>query len=87
MCETPISKPRLTLASGLMLFLANCSPVPTENPRPVAEGVSELARTVCDIWAKSQPTWVDEDTPRTIDEIDYSYRVQEATCVPIQGAE
>ena len=81
----PTSRPRLMLASGLTLFLANCGLTPPENPRPVADGVSELAKTVCDIWGKSQPTWVDEDTPGTIDAIDYSYRVQEATCVPIQG--
>lgn len=81
----PTSRPRLMLASGLTLFLANCGPTPMESPRPVADGVSELAKTVCDIWGKSQPTWVDEDTPGTIDAIDYSYRVQEATCVPIQG--
>lgn len=77
----------LLLASGLMLFLANCSPMPTESPRPAAVGENRLAQTVCSIWAKSQPTWVDADTPQTIDAIDYSYRVQEATCVPIQGAE
>lgn len=81
----PTYKLRLTLASGLMLFLTNCTPVPTEPARPVAEGVTELAKTLCDIWRKSQPTWVDEDTPRTIDEIDYGYRVQEATCAPITG--
>ena len=87
MFGTPISKPRLTLASALMLCLASCGPTPTESPRPVADGVSELGKTVCAIWRKSQPTWVDADTPRTIDEIDYSYRVQEATCDPIQGAQ
>jgi hypothetical protein len=79
------SRLRLTLASGLTLFLANCTPVPMEAPRPVAEGETELARTLCDIWAKSQATWTDADTPRTIDEIDYSYRVQEATCGPFKG--
>lgn len=87
MSGMPTSRLRLMLASGLTLFLANCGPTPTVSPRPVADGVSELAKTVCDIWAKSQPTWVDEDTPGTIDAIDYSYRVQEATCDPIQGAE
>lgn len=87
MSGMPTSRLPLMLASGLTMFLANCAPMPTETPRPVADGVSELAKTVCDIWGKSQPTWVDEDTPRTIDAIDYSYRVQEATCVPIQGAE
>lgn len=85
----PTSRPRLMLANGLTLFLASCGLIPPENPRPVpnADGVSELAKTVCDIWGKSQPTWVDGDTPGTIDAIDYGYRVQEATCVPIQGAE
>lgn len=83
----PTSRPRLMLASGLTLFLAGCVLTPTVSPRPVADGVSELAKTICDIWGKSQPTWVDEDTPGTIDAIDYSYRVQEATCDPVQGAE
>ena len=87
MPNEPILTLHLALASGLMLFLANCGPVPTENQRPAAVGENRLAQTVCGIWAKSQPTWTDADTPRTIDEIDYSYRVQEATCVPIQGAE
>ncbi len=81
----PTYKPRLTLATALMLFLANCGPVQTVPVRPAAEGVSELARTVCVIWGQSQPTWVDEDTERTKDEIDFSYRRQEATCAPIQG--
>lgn len=87
MSGTPISKQRLTLASGLLLFLANCQPVPMETPRPApnAEGATELSRTLCDIWRKSLSTWTEADTPRTIDEIDYSYRVQEATCGPIQG--
>ncbi len=76
---------RLTLASGLTLFLANCGPAPMESPRPAAEGVSELAKTVCNIWGQSQPTWVDADTERTKDDIDYGYRVQEATCAPITG--
>lgn len=87
MSAMPTYKLRLTLATGLTLFLANCNPVATVSPRPAAEGVSELARTVCGIWLKSQPTWVDADTPETIDAIDYSYRVQEATCAPIQGAQ
>lgn len=85
MPNEPILTLHLALASGLMLFLASCGPIPTESPRPVVVGENRLAQTVCDIWAKSQPTWTDEDTPRTIDEIDYSYRVQEATCLPIQG--
>lgn len=87
MSGMPTSRLRLMLANGLTLFLASCGLTPTVSPRPVADGVSELAKTICDIWGKSQPTWVDEDTPGTIDAIDYSYRVQEATCVPIQGAE
>jgi len=87
MFGTPISKPRLTLASALMLCLASCGPTPTEAPRPVAAVENELARTVCVIWGQSQPTWTDEDTERTKDEIDFSYRRQEATCDPIQGAQ
>lgn len=83
----PILTLHLLLAGGLMLFLAGCQPTPTESPRPAAVGANRLAESVCDIWAKSQPTWTDADTPRTIDEIDYSYRVQEATCAPIQGDE
>lgn len=83
----PTYKRRLMPATALMLFLASCSPVPTAPVRPAAEGVSELARTVCVIWGQSQPTWVDEDTERTKDEIDFSYRRQEATCAPITGAE
>jgi len=39
------------------------------------------------IWGQSQPTWTDEDIERTKDEIDFSYRRQEATCDPIQGAQ
>lgn len=76
------------LASGLTLFLASCgTPGQMEAPRPAAAGVSELAKSVCNIWSGSQPTWADADTERTKDEIDYSYRVQEATCGPIQGVQ
>ena len=75
----------LLLASGLMLFLASCGPAPTETAPPAKAVENELARTVCVIWGQSQPTWVDAGTERTKDEIDFSYRRQEATCAPIQG--
>lgn len=85
MSGTLILTLRFALASGLMLSLASCGPAPMESPRRDAGGENRLAQTVCSIWAESQPTWTDGDTPGTIDDIDYSYRVQEATCAPIQG--
>jgi len=71
------------LACGLILFLQNCSPVQTDNP--LRAEASELVREVCLTWGKTMPTWTDGDAENTINSIDYAYRVQEATCLPITG--
>lgn len=67
---------RFGLSGMLMLFLVNCQQVPI--PSPAEE--SEALKSLCAKWYESLPTWGDDDTEATKDEIDYSYRVQEALC-------
>lgn len=83
------TKLKLFASSGtLTLFLSACQTPPPAQPlpsvsEPAAAGVpTEALKSLCLAWFNSQPTWGDEDSERTKDEIDYSYRVHEAVCAP-----
>jgi hypothetical protein len=41
---------------------------------------NELARVICETWARSSPTWAGEDTEETKDQIDYAIRSRKAVC-------
>lgn len=85
--------PRRWKSSGLLLTLlltlAGCdtpqTPAPKTVPPPAsrpAEAVAplEAVRSVCLAWFNTLPTWQDSDAERTKDEIDLSYRTNEAVC-------
>jgi hypothetical protein len=61
-----------------LLFLSGCVQPTPEKPRPAV--AKEAVKSLCNNWLASLPTWVDEDTEATKDEIDYSYRVHDAAC-------
>lgn len=77
---------RFVLSGLPLLFLIGClkseSPTPPPSVSKLVEaGVPvETITTICLGWFNSQPTWQDSDTEQTKDEIDYSYRMQEAYC-------
>lgn len=65
---------------ALTLFLAACQPASEKVVAPPPPQTNELARTICLIWKRTSPTWADEDTELTKDQIDYSIRSREETC-------
>lgn len=80
------------LSATLLLFLANCQQVnpagvagpPAPDPEKRSEELSEALRSMCLAWFNSLATWEDGDREVTKNQIDYSYRAQEASCAPYQ---
>ena len=66
--------------AGLTMFLAACQPTSERVVAPPPPQANELARTICLIWERTSPTWADEDTDLTKDQIDYSIRSREEAC-------
>lgn len=54
---------------------------PGLNPS-VEGGGPQTSSVLCNEWFKSLPTWADEDTELTKDEVDYAIRMQEEVCKP-----
>lgn len=80
MRELPIRLRLLTFSSALMLCLSACQPTSEKVAAPPPPQENELARTICLIWERTSPTWADEDTELTKDQIDYSIRSREEAC-------
>ena len=70
----------LTFSSALILFLSACQPTSEKVVAPPPPQVNELAKAICLIWERTSPTWADEDTELTKDQIDYSIRSREEAC-------
>lgn len=66
--------------AALLTFLLACQPIPEKVVAPPPPQVNEVARTLCLIWQRTSPTWADEDTELTKDQIDYSIRSREEAC-------
>lgn len=69
-----------TLSSAVVMCLSACQPMPAKVVAPPAPQTNEVARTLCLIWQRTSPTWADEDTGETKDQIDYAIRSREAAC-------
>lgn len=69
---------KLPLFACCAMLTACQSSVPLNNP--VAAAALETAEALCEVWQKAEPSWADEDTEQTKDEIDYSIRVRENVC-------
>ena len=80
MPESRIRLRPLMFSSALMLFLSACQPINEKVVAPPPPQANELARTICLIWERTSPTWADEDTELTKDQIDYSIRSREEAC-------
>jgi len=65
---------------ALMTFPPACQPIPEKVVAPPPPQINEVARTLCLIWQRTAPTWADEDTELTKDQIDYSIRSREEAC-------
>lgn len=73
----------LIFSSALMLCLSACQPTSEKVvalPPPPPPQANELAKMICLIWGRTSPTWADEDTELTKDQIDYSIRSREEAC-------
>lgn len=68
------------LCGGLTMCLGACQPIPEKAVAPPPPQANEVARTLCLIWARTSPTWADEDTEETKNQIDYAIRSREAAC-------
>ena len=64
----------------LTLCLTACQPTSEKVVAPPPPQANELARAICLIWERTSPTWADEDTELTKDQIDYSIRSREEAC-------
>jgi hypothetical protein len=93
---TRASRTKLLLLLCCVLLLLLCcvlltacleSKPPTQPaPSPSAVGgASETAKALCSVWLRTLPTWADEDTETTKDQIDYAIRSQETTCGSLIG--
>ena len=76
----------LPFAFFVMLTACQSTPRPTTLGNPSVEVVAQVpqdtAKALCKEWLESLPTWADEDTEQTKDEVDRSIRVQEKVCSP-----
>lgn len=68
------------LCGALLTCLPACRPTSVKVAAPPPPQVNELARVVCATWERTSPTWADEDTEETKDQIDRSIRSREAVC-------
>jgi hypothetical protein len=69
-----------TLCAALMTCLPACQPTSEKVVAPPPPQTNELARVICETWARSSPTWAGEDTEETKDQIDYAIRSRKAVC-------
>ncbi len=79
--ELPTRQRRWRFCAVLPMFLAACQPTPGEVAAPPPPATNEVAAALCSVWLRTLPTWADEDTETTKDQIDYAIRSQEAACV------
>lgn len=68
------------LCAVLLTCLPACLPTSEKVVAPPPPQVNELARAICATWERTSPTWADEDTEETKDQIDLSIRSREAVC-------
>jgi hypothetical protein len=81
MTQRSLTKLRLwTLCAVLMTFLPACQPIPAKVVAPPPPQKNELAKVICNRWLATEPSWADEDTEETKNQIDYSIRSREAVC-------
>lgn len=71
---------RWTRCAVLLTFLSACQPISEKVVAPPPPQTNEVAAAICAVWLRTLPTWADEDTETTKDQIDYAIRSQEATC-------
>jgi hypothetical protein len=69
-----------TLCAALLTSLPSCQPIPAKVVAPPPQQSNETAKAICEVWGKTSPTWADEDTEETKDQIDHSIRSYEAVC-------
>ena len=81
MMHASLIRLRLWMFFGaLMTCLPACLPMPEKVVAPPPPQINEVARTLCLTWQRTSPTWADEDTELTKDQIDYSIRSREEAC-------